>query len=307
MVKGEKYRFKFSCKADKASSLGTQAHSMPTHFVGWNTFGDESTFLITTDWSTFQLGDFEGNDDSKKVIPSGANGCQTITFDCVPLEGEDNNFWFIFEECSFTEKYVTVADRTLGTPEELALPVSTNGEEKATQIDAAPMLATFEVSDFSFLKGKTDGIKLYKLIEPDDPEDDPIESFSGLLPWTDGGFVDAKGLYIEDDMGIGVRFDDGTIDGTKIDIVVDNNPDAKIPFDNGNTVKTKLAISQSGWYYVYNITFMNEKAYEDYLAGIKDVQVIKSNNGAIYDLMGRKVSKPAKGLYIVNGKKYFQK
>jgi len=298
MVKGEKYRFKFSAKADKPSALGTQAHYGPGRYKDYNTFGSESDFPITQDWTVFELGEAKN-----QTIPANADGCQTITFDCVPLEGDDNNFYFIFEECSFTEKYVTIGDRTLGTPEELALPVSTNGEEKATQIDAAPMLNTFEVADFNFLKGKTDGIKLYKLIEPDDPEDDPIESFSGLLPWTDGGFVDAKGLYIEDDMGIGVRFDDESIDGTKIDIVVDNNPDAKIPFDNGNTVKTKLAISQSGWYYVYNITFMSEADY----AGIKDVQVVKNNNGAIYDLMGRKVSKPGKGLYIVNGKKYFQK
>ena len=303
MVKGEKYRFKFSAKADRPTALGTQAHYGPGQYKDYNTFGSESDFPIGIDWTTFELGEAQG-----KTVPSGADGCQTITFDCVPLQDEEaeckpNNFYFIFEECSFTEKYVTIGDRTLGTPEELALPVSTNGEEKATQIDAAPMLATFEVEDFSFLKGTKDGIKLYKLIDPDDPEDDPIESFSGLLPWTDGGFVDAKGLYIEDDMGIGVRFDDESIDGTKIDIVVDNNPDAKISFDNGNTVKTKLAISQSGWYYVYNITFMSEADY----AGIKDIQAVKNNNGVIYDLMGRKVSKPAKGLYIVNGKKYFMK
>jgi hypothetical protein len=303
MVKGEKYRFKFSAKADRPSALGTQAHYGPGQYKDYNTFGSESDFPIGQDWTTFELGEAQS-----KTVPSGADGCQTITFDCVPLQDEEaeckpNNFYFIFEECSFTEKYVTIGDRTLGTPEELALPVSTNGEEKATQIDAAPMLATFEVEDFSFLKSTKDGIKLYKLIDPDDPEDDPIESFSGLLPWTDGGFVDAKGLYIEDDMGIGLRFDDESIDGTKIDIVVDNNPDAKISFENGNTVKTKLAISQSGWYYVYNITFMSEGDY----AGIKDVQAIKKNNGAIFDLMGRQVTKPAKGLYILNGKKYFQK
>ena len=314
MVPGEKYRFKFRCKADKPTSLGTQCHYGPGQYQSYNTFGSESDFVIGTDWTEFKLGDFEGNTNT--TIPSAVAkpkasadfpgetvGCQTITFDCVPLEGDDNNFYLIVDEFSFTEKYVLDADRTLGTPEDIALPVSTNGEEKATQIDAAPMLATFEVEDFSFLRSSKDGIKLYKLIDPDDPEDDPIESFGSLLPWTDGGFVDAKGLYIEDDMGIGVRFDDESIDGTKINIVVDNNPDAKISFENGNTVKTKLAISQSGWYYVYNITFMSEADY----AGIKDVQAIKKNNGAIFDLMGRQVTKPAKGLYIVNGKKFFQK
>ena len=47
------------------------------------------------------------------------------------------------------------------------------------------MLDTFEVADFSFLKEPKagDGIKLYLVKEPDDPEDDPIESFSSLLPW----------------------------------------------------------------------------------------------------------------------------
>jgi len=311
MVPGEKYRFKFRCKADKPTSLATQCHYGPGQYQSYNTFGDESAFPIGTDWTEFKLGDFEGNEN--KTIPSavakpqGDVGCQTITFDCISLEGDDNIFYLIVDEFSFTEKYVLDADRTLGTPEDIALPVSAGDDEKAVQIDAAPMLATFEVEDFSFLNNGKDGIKLFKLKAPDDPEDDPIESFSTLLPWTDGGFVGADGQVIDGENGINIRFNDETIDGTKIDLCTWNNLDSKNIFADGNTVKTKLAVSQSGWYYVYNITLMSEKAYEDYLAGIKDVQVIKSNNGAIYDLMGRKVSKPGKGLYIVNGKKYFMK
>ncbi|MBR2114287.1 MAG: hypothetical protein IJ929_06435 [Prevotella sp.] len=311
MVPGEKYRFKFRCKADKPTSLGTQCHYGPGQYQSYNTFGDESAFPVGTDWTTFELGDFEQN--TSKTIPSsvakpqGNVGCQTITFDCVPLEGDDNNFYLIVDEFSFTEKYVLDADRTLGTPQDIVLPVSAGDDEKAVQIDAAPMLNTFEVEDFSFLNNGKDGIKLFKLKAPDDPEDDPIESFSTLLPWTDGGFVGADGQVIDGENGINIRFNDETIDGTKIDLCTWNNLDSKNIFADGNTVKTKLAVSQSGWYYVYNITLMSDKAYEDYLAGIKDVQVIKSNNGAIYDLMGRKVSKPGKGLYIVNGKKYFQK
>ena len=311
MVPGEKYRFKFKAKADKPTSLATQCHYGPGQYQSYNTFGDESAFPIGTDWTEFKLGDFEGNEN--KTIPSvvakpqGDVGCQTITFDCISLEGDDNIFYLIVDEFSFTEKYVLDADRTLGTPEDIALPVSAGDDEKAVHIDAAPMLNTFEVEDFSFLNNGKDGIKLFKLKAPDDPEDDPIESFSTLLPWTDGGFVGADGQVIDGENGINIRFNDEKIDGTKIDLCTWNNLDSKNIFADGNTVKTKLAVSQSGWYYVYNITLMSEKAYEDYLAGIKDVQVIKSNNGAIYDLMGRKVSKPGKGLYIVNGKKYFQK
>ncbi|MBP5799472.1 MAG: hypothetical protein J6W43_06140 [Prevotella sp.] len=301
MVKGEKFRFKFRCKADKPTNLGTQAHYGPGKYKDYNTFGDESAFPIDADWKTFELGDFESVEDaSKHVIPSGANGCQTITFDCVPLEGEDNNFYLIVDEFSFTEKYVTIGDRTLGTPETIGLAVNLDDDEKANTIDMSNMLNTFEEADFSFLKNGKDGIKLYTLLEPDDPEDDPIESFSGLLNWTDGGFVGKDGLYIDDENGISIRLDDSSIDGAKINVMVWNNPDAGISFANGETVNTKLAISQSGWYYVYNVILSADGT------GIRDIQMTK-NDGKIYDLMGRRVNNPTKGIYIQNGKKFFVK
>lgn len=314
MVPGEKYRFKFRCKADKATSLGTQCHYGPGQYQSYNTFGSESDFAIGTDWTEFKLGDFEGN--TNKTIPSGVAkpksssdfpgetiGCQTITFDCVPLEGEDNNFYLIVDEFSFTEKYVLDSDRTLGTPQDLQLPINEGEEEKATTIDATPMLNTFEVEDFSFLSNGKDGIKLYTIKEPDDPEDDPIESFSGLLTWTDGGFVNGNGLYIEDDMGVQIFFDDASINGNNIDIKVWNNPDSGIPFAEGKTVQTKLAISNSGWYYVYNITLGTEAT----LAGIKTVKTERSGNGLIYNLSGQRVDGSYKGLVIKNGQKMIQK
>ena len=303
MVKGEKYRFKFKVKADRPTALGTQAHTGPGQYVSYNTFGSESDFPIGTEWTTFELGEAQG-----KTVPSGANGCQTITFDCVSLQDEEaeckpNNFYFIFEECSFTEKYVTIGDRTLGTPQDLLLPINEGEEEKATTIDATPMLNTFEVEDFSFLDSDKDGIKLYTIIEPDDPEDDPTPSFSGLLRWTDGGFVNGDGLYIDDDMGVQIFFDDSSISGNNIDMKVWNNPDSGIPFAEGKTVQTKLAISNSGWYYVYNITLGTEAT----LAGIKTVKTEKSGNGLIYNLSGQRVDGSYKGLVIKNGQKMIQK
>jgi len=303
MVKGEKYRFKFKVKADRPTALGTQAHTGPGQYVSYNTFGSESDFPIGTEWTTFELGEAQN-----KTVPSGANGCQTITFDCVSLQDEEaeckpNNFYFIFEECSFTEKYVTIGDRTLGTPQDLLLPINEGEEEQATTIDATPMLNTFEVEDFSFLDSDKDGIKLYTIIEPDDPEDDPTPSFSGLLRWTDGGFVNGDGLYIDDDMGVQIFFDDSSISGNNIDIKVWNNPDSGIPFAEGKTVQTKLAISNSGWYYVYNITLGTEAT----LAGIKTVKTEKSGNGLIYNLSGQRVDGSYKGLVIKNGQKMIQK
>jgi hypothetical protein len=306
MVKGEKYRFKFRCKADKPTSLGTQAHTGPGKYVSYNTFGDESAFPISTDWTVFELGDYESvTNAANKVIPSGANGCQTITFDCVPLEGEDNNFYLIVDEFSFTEKYVTIEDRTLGTPEKLLLPINTDDNDKAKTIDATPMLNTFELEDFSFLTNPKagDGIKLYTVIPPDDPEDDPTPSFGAILGWNDGGFVNGEGLVIDDDLGINIRFDEESVNGNNVDIVVWNNPDSGISFADGKTVETKLAVSNAGWYYVYEITLGTEET----LAGIKTVKTAKAGNGLIYNLAGQRVDDSYKGLVIKNGQKMIQK
>lgn len=295
MKSNEPYKFVFWAKADKPASLATQAHTMPTKYKDYNTFGSESDFALTTEWQKFELGAPQG-----KTVPSGANGCQTITFDCYCLQ-EANNYYFVFEECSFGEANVTMADRTLGTPEDIGLKVNIDDDEVATPIDMAGMLAAFEEKDFSFLNNGKDGIKLLALTQPEDPEEEPTETFSGLLPWTDGGFIDGQGYYMEEENGINIRLDDESIDGSKINVMVWNNPDSGLKFDNGESITTKLAISQSGWYYIYNVTLSADGA-----TGIKDIQLEQKTN-AIYDLMGRKVSKMDKGIYIVNGKKYIVK
>ena len=165
------------------------------------------------------------------------------------------------------------------------------------------MLNTFEVEDFSFLDSDKDGIKLYTIIEPDDPEDDPTPSFSGLLRWTDGGFVNGDGLYIDDDMGVQIFFDDSSISGNNIDIKVWNNPDSGISFADGKTVQTKFALANAGWYYVYNVTLGTAET----LAGITPVKAVKVDNGYIYNLSGQRVDASYKGLVIKNGKKLIQK
>ena len=50
------------------------------------------------------------------------------------------------------------------------------------------------------------------------------------------------------------------------------------------------------------------KKYSDYhTTGISEMVNSKSDNGKLYDLQGREVTEPAKGLYIKNGKKYIAK
>ena len=42
---------------------------------------------------------------------------------------------------------------------------------------------------------------------------------------------------------------------------------------------------------------------EDFLLGISEVNTENTQDNVIYDIQGRRVMNPTKGLYIVNGKK----
>ena len=268
MIGGEKYKFKFQVKAEKASALGTQAHYGPGQYKDYNTFGSESDFPIGTEWTLYDLGEAQG-----KTVPSNANGCQTITFDCCPLEGPDNTFYFIFEECSFTEENVTDGDRTLGTPEYLVIPI--DGEEATYTVDAAAMLKTYDAENFDFLLNPKEGDGIKLLAQKEDPEEDGhmIDTYSSMLTLKDGGFVGADGYFLgNNDNGIQLNFDTKSIEGSNIDLEIWNNPDAKITIGDGKVVTTKLAISQSGWYYLYNIALMSKADYETYLRNVKDVE-----------------------------------
>ena len=273
MIGGERYRFKFRCKADKPTSLGTQAHYGPGRYCSWNTFGSESDFPIGTSWTEFNLGEAQG-----KTIPvgganQGADGCQTITFDCVPLEGEDNNFYLIVDEFSFTAENVTDGDRTLGTPEYLVIPV--DGEEGSYTLDATAMLKTYDAEDFTFIKEPNDGIKLLSQKQnPEEEEGIMMDTYSSMLTLADGGFIGADGYFLGlgDDKGIQLNFNTDEIEGNNIVLEIWNNPEANITIGDGKTVNTKLVISQSGWYYLYNITLMSSADKEGYDQAVKDVE-----------------------------------
>lgn len=301
MKTNEKFKLVFWVKADNPASIGTQAQTLPTQYKGMDTFGGPSDYNITTEWQKFEFGEPVG-----KTMNSAANNCQTICFDCYETKIA-NNYYFVFDECSFSETNVTIEDRTLGTPENLLVPINTDDDDKAFELDATTMLQTYELEDFDFLKNpkEGDGIKLYNKIEPEDEGDEPTYNFGALLGWNDGGFINGEGFFIDDDsdQGINIRFDEESVNGNKVNLVVWNNPDSGISFADGKTVQTKLAISNRGWYYVYNITLGTEET----LAGIAPVKTVKAGNGLIYNLAGQRVDASYKGLVIKNGQKMIQK
>ncbi len=122
---------------------------------------------------------------------------------------------------------------------------------------------------------------------------DPVQA--GLMFTSDGSCDNEGGI-------IGINFSE---DGTKIITFANNADDVAEGFKANATIGFMIEEeSDNAKVYVINITFMNS---EDYANGIEDVKVNDNNNGKIYDLSGRQVSKPVHGLYIMNGKKYMVK
>ena len=121
-------------------------------------------------------------------------------------------------------------------------------------------------------------------------------SLENGVMFTNDGYCDNEGG------NIGVSFAEN---GTKI-VVYANSEDE---LGTGYKAEAAAGIMVTGEndeakVYVINIVFMNA---EDYATGINDVKQNAKNDGKIYDLSGRQISKPAHGLYIMNGKKFVVK
>lgn len=297
---GEKYRLVFWVRADKEASLNTQAHYGPGQYKNYGSFGGPDDFPVTTDWKKYELGV-----DEVKTISTGARNSYSVCFDCYQLQ-DANKYYFRFEELSFTDSNVEIGERTLGTAD-IALPVNDGGDDPLpTAVDVSDLLNTFKVEDFNFMNQQGSYLKLIGLTVPEEEGDEPDEVFKSVDSWTDGGFVNAQGYFIGEDInGIEIGLDEDSFADGKINFHVWNNPEAGISFADGNTVKTKLCISKAGWYYIYNITLMSQEAYE--AAGISSVKASKTGNGMIYNLAGQRVDASYKGLVIKDGKKAIQK
>ena len=294
---GEKYRLVFWVRADKEASLNTQAHYGPGQYKNYGSFGGPSDFPVTTEWKKYELG---VNED--KTISSGARNSYSICFDCYQLQ-EANKYYFRFEELSFTDSNVEIGERTLGETE-IALPVNDGGDDPLeTTVDVSDMLNTFKVEDFSFMNEQGNVMKMIGLTVPEEEGDEPDEIFKTVDSWTDGGFVNAQGYFIGEDInGIEIGFNEDSFADGKINFHVWNNPEAGISFADGNTVKTQICISKGGWYYIYHVVLMSKETL-----GISTVKTEETGNGQIYNLAGQRVDSSYKGLVIKNGKKAIQK
>jgi len=296
-VTNQKYKLVFSVRADKPTSLDTQGHVMPGGYVHHNFCG---SIDVTEDWHTYTFGtDDQEDEENAAKIASECNGCQTIAFNCNKTkdDGSENNIYFRFEEFSFNKADVTDSERVLGS-ESVTLPLGDAKDSEVTgKIDMNEGLSVLELTDVAAVAANEKNVLLKNVkVDPEDQSEEEI--FEGVQ-LTAGAFIDAKGNNTDAfENVIILEANEESADGI-LEIKVTNGD---IQVEEGKNVETKLILENGDWRYLYNITFVSEETY----TGINEMTTAPKAN-VIYDLMGRQLTKVAKGLYIMNGKKVLVK
>lgn len=286
---GEKFKVKYSVRADKPTTLDTQAHTQPGGYKQHNFIGTPD---VTEEWQEFE---YEGE------ISSEAKTATTIAFNCNKDKDEANNIYFRFEEFSVNAAEVMEDDRVLASGSAIGeLPVKGSKDPLVMKVDLSDALAALGVNSVSALMEGT-----LKVPFVDDNEEVKWEEVQGDY------YIDEKGYYT-DQVGINIAYEEESTEGNvaSFNVYNDNSDatkiDTKLVFGVAEDAAPAEGYARRVWNYMLDIQLLAADAYKEAL-GVEDVKTADKGANAIYDLSGRRVVKPAKGLYIQNSKKIFVK
>jgi hypothetical protein len=322
---GAKLHVEFDYKADKAAKATTQAHGNPGAYQHWAAIGDVN---FTTDWQTFST-DIEVSGDM--ATGSGGNGLLSIAFnlaeETTATEYCFDNFGVWYQKPKPVEKWADLI---------------VNGDMEGESMECFYVTEQGVGGPFVAVAtegiGK-DGGKAVKIQSADNPSQDWDSQFFVRLPYelpagtkfkfsfdyksSVDGSADTQchnepGQYIHYACAGSPNFTtewqayvyEGVVpsqcDGSANNGGYDNAFQT-IAF---NLAKNKVATE----FIIDNVKFEVEEAIVStltkspaenttpYPVGIMTVNAEKQN-GQFFDLQGRRVAKPAKGLYIINGQK----
>ena len=288
-IPNSKYRLVMWYRADVAADVDTQLHNMPGGYVHWDAIGQ---LHCTPEWQKLEL--------IEATIPNEGKGCQTIAFNCNKLKDELNNYYFRFEEFSFNEADIAFSERVLGQQNiVLPVPAATKDDGIAVTLNFTECLKKLESDDYQNLVDDAHTAVLQGYTA------DEEEEFSVLLSSTTGLALNDNGLY--DEQGnIILEFDpDGSAEEARITIY-----NMGTNFE-GKQATTKLAYAYGGWYYVFNVTLVDEAQWASGIENIENGKLKMENS--VYNMQGQRVGQSStfnsqssilkKGLYIMNGRK----
>ena len=325
LASGTKIHVEFDYKADKAGKVGTQAHGEPgnyQHFVG---IGDVT---FDTEWKHFDT-DFEVSGDM--ATGNGGNGLISFAFNLNDI-AEANTFYFD----NFGVWYQKPA------PVEKWADLIVNGNMEGESMECFYVTEQGVGGPFVAVAtdgiGK-DGSKAVKIQSADNPGQDWDTQFFIRLPYElpagtkfkvnfdykadKAGDADTQshnepGQYIHwaccGSPSFTTDWQTYTNEGTVASQCNGEAADGGF-LKNFQTIAFNLAKNKVATEFIIdNVKFEVEESIvatltkspaenpTPYPVGIMTVNAEKLN-GQYFDLQGRRVAKPAKGLYIINGKK----
>lgn len=275
---GQKIKFAIDARADHPTDIETQIHRGPGDYLHYQLFGN---LALTEEWQHFEF---------EQDITAEQNGGSTVAFNLNVYKDADNTYYFKNIEFSCNEADASEEERTLAS-ELVVLPVAPSKDEA----DATHTSVSLKAARETLLMDDVVG-----LISDDNMK---LQTAEGTL--SEEFYTPEVGFYLKAD---------GSANGEAGDFIIEvaedeDNADSAIftvynlkGYKLSDQVKSRLAFDQKGWLYVMNLTLCNDDEY----LGISNAETAVKN-GAVYDLSGRKIVNPVKGIYIQNGKKFVVK
>ena len=139
----------------------------------------------------------------------------------------------------------------------------------------------------------------FRGLKQDGTYTDAVDPVGNGITFDNNGYAQTEGG------NIGINF---AADGDSADIITYCNAEIAETFNIPATVCfDKTGTDGAVKRYVISLTFMDPAAYQAIITGIDTIKAETIANGKIYDLNGRRVIRPVKGVYIMNGKKFVVK
>lgn len=274
---GQKIRFVIEARAEHPTDIETQIHRGPGDYLHYQLFGNLS---LTEEWQRWEF---------EQDVTSEQNGGSTVAFNLNVYKDADNTYYFRNIELSCNDADATLEERTLGS-EDIVLPIPAKDQETTVNFDMSNAVSALLVPDFKeFLLESNMKTQM----------EEGALSEEEVSIGQDGAAIDENGNAVADGGVLSFDVDPDASENNNAVITVAN---LGKEFTHEESISTSICFVQKGWYYIYNIKFVDNAIYNNI------ANITKANeNGTIYDLTGRKVINPTKGIYIMNGKKFIQK
>lgn len=254
---GQKFKLKFSARADKPVTIYAQAQSLPGNYLGELSLTNGNAQNLTEEWQTFEYvgADGEGED--------ALDGMQTISFNCNTNKNEVINFYFRFEEFSCDIADVSEDESTIKR-ESLKYPVPAIEQETSFKLDMTPMVETLGIDNLEdFLDDYTMKMRVITTVD-----EKTVVGYSDNIQPTTGAYIGSNGSMLYEEGGVSLYFPEEGISDNEATLTFFN---VNLNLTKGNIVKSRILFEKQNWNYAYDLMLMSQEDYDDPNSGISGV------------------------------------